>query len=228
MDELLQKTRNFQLQDETIELHSERALFLVSRKVLVLSDPRFPGSDFFVQKAGGTRGGRPENGLDRLDALLEHTAARVLIVLGGFLDEHERIGEAVLEAVNTWRCRHSSLRVILVKGTEDRNSREVAGVRGIEFAEESWGEFSFLFSAQPRSSAGCYVFSGGVHPCVTLFPSIRGDIRIPCFLFTKDYALLPSFGKAAASHEVLPAEGDHIFAIAGNAIHETVVGTAAA
>ena len=68
----------------------------------------------------------------------------------------------------------------------------------------------FIFAHHPQSHPQGYVLAGHVHPVYRL--AVRGDsLRLPCFLFGQDSAVLPSFGAFTGGYPVSPAERDRLF-----------------
>jgi metallophosphoesterase superfamily enzyme len=40
-------------------------------------------------------------------------------------------------------------------------------------------------------------------------------VRLPCFFFTRDYAILPAFGPFTGMADVEPQAGDRVYVVAG-------------
>ncbi len=65
--------------------------------------------------------------------------------------------------------------------------------------------------------AGLPRIAGHVHPCYHLHG--RTDrLRLPCFHFADDVALLPAFGAFTGMHAVRPGPGDRVWVVAGDRI----------
>jgi metallophosphoesterase superfamily enzyme len=54
-----------------------------------------------------------------------------------------------------------------------------------------------------------------VHPSLRLAGRGRELVRLPCFFFGKDYAILPAFGPFTGMADVEPVQGDRVYVIAG-------------
>ncbi|MEO6541295.1 MAG: metallophosphoesterase, partial [Ferruginibacter sp.] len=79
----------------------------------------------------------------------------------------------------------------------------------------------FIFThdkAECNSIDDCYIFSGHIHPAVTLFGNARQSLKFPCFYFTKTYGVLPAFGRFTGVHAIQRVKGDKVFALVENKV----------
>ena len=63
-----------------------------------------------------------------------------------------------------------------------------------------------------KTAAG-YVFCGHIHPGVNLSGRGRQSITLPCFAFSNNQVILPSFGMFTGKVAILSQQNDKIFAV---------------
>ena len=77
---------------------------------------------------------------------------------------------------------------------------------------------NFLFvhdvlTAGIKPGKGEYIFSGHIHPGISIRGRGRQSLRFPCFYFAKKYCVLPAFSRFTGTYNVEPKEGEKVFAI---------------
>jgi metallophosphoesterase superfamily enzyme len=58
-----------------------------------------------------------------------------------------------------------------------------------------------------------YIFSGHIHPAVTIRGLGKQSLNFPCFYFGKRYAVLPAFSKFTGTFTIEPKAGENVFAL---------------
>jgi metallophosphoesterase superfamily enzyme len=80
----------------------------------------------------------------------------------------------------------------------------------------SWGPFLFvhdLKDAIDETPAGRYVFSGHIHPGIRLSGPGKQSVRLPCYVFSENHALLPAFSHFTGLALIDPEKTDRVFAV---------------
>ena len=72
-----------------------------------------------------------------------------------------------------------------------------------------------VFAHAPAPPDAGYVLAGHLHPGVVLG---RERLRLPCFWFARDHAVLPAFGEFTGSAVVRPARSDGVYVIADDRV----------
>jgi len=214
----MSKVLDFEWGKEKLQLLADSAIFWQRTKTLIIADPHFGKPSSFRNAGIPVPVGTTQSDLDRLSELLHETSATRLIVLGDFF--HHRTGqcERTMELISIWRRQHSTIAMTIVMGNHDRSSDDPPAEWNIQYLRNPLKETPFLFCHEPCSFAGLFVLSGHIHPAITL-RDVRGyGLRLPCFLFSEDYALLPAFGGFTGTASVKPKPGDQVFAIADQQI----------
>jgi DNA ligase-associated metallophosphoesterase len=117
-----------------------------------------------------------------------------LIIVGDLF--HSRMNKE-MDLFLKWRNDLSGLHIQLVKGNHDILTDDWYSKANIEIIQEHLTISGFYFTHDTgiQSSADHYIFSGHIHPGIVIKGPARQALRLPCFYFTNDYAILPAFGK---------------------------------
>jgi DNA ligase-associated metallophosphoesterase len=213
------RTLSTSIAGERVVLHAARALAWPREKTLFVADVHLGKGAAF--RAGGIPlpRGTTATDLRRLDALIDESGARRLVVLGDFL--HAKAGRvpALGTAFVAWRTRHAALDVVLVRGNHDAHAGDPPAEWRISCVDEPHALAPFLACHRVEAPRTGYALCGHVHPGVR----VEGDddsARLPCFVLGPRRAILPAFGRFTGLAEIAPSNGDRIVAIAGRALFE--------
>lgn len=204
---------------EELSLLPERALFWPRAGTLLIADAHWGKAASFRAAAIAVPEGGTAADLARLDAALNRTGARHLIVLGDLLHARSGRQETVLAAVGAWRAGRSELAITLVRGNHDRGAGDPPREWSIVCVEEPYalGPFALCHTPDVASAEG-YRLAGHLHPAVALAGPGRQRERLPCFLFGPRAGLLPAFGSFTGAATLRPAPGDRVYVIADGSI----------
>lgn len=203
---------------EELALYPQRAIHWVGASTLIAADPHFGKGASFRRMGVPVPDGTTSEGIARLDALLEHSQAERLIILGDFY--HHRTGRSakLTAELRNFRERRPGLSVILVRGNHDRHAGDPERALDIECVDEPWPDGPFAFAHVPRETKSRYVFSGHLHPGLKLRCVDGSKLRLPCFAFYQNRAILPAFGAFTGIHELRREPGARFFAAGGDEI----------
>ena len=205
---------------EDLVLLPERAAYWRRTRTLLIADPHFGKAAAFRSAGIPVPAGTTEGTLARLDATLARTGASRLVFLGDFLHARQGRSAATLAALGTWRERHDALDVVLVRGNHDRRAGDPpAGLR-IECVDAPMIEQPFAFVHEPAPVARAYALGGHLHPGAAMIGRGRQRVRLPCFWFSAQWAVLPAFGEFTGLATVSPGPGDQLYVVAGDEVHE--------
>ncbi|MEQ8473142.1 MAG: ligase-associated DNA damage response endonuclease PdeM [Marinoscillum sp.] len=199
----------FDFREQHLVLSAEKALFWKEENALIITD-------LHLGKAGHFR----KNGipiprqihiadLQRVNSLIDHYQPGKIIFLGDLF--HSDGNEEWLDFV-TWSNYHHSIEQILVEGNHDILDKRAYSQTRMEIVPEyTVGPFGFTHETTKHKA---YNISGHVHPCVRFRGLAHQGVRVPCFYFGADFALLPAFGEFTGSHPLRPTKNDLVFGIA--------------
>lgn len=199
---------------EKLELLGDRALYWPRKETLIIADTHFGKPSAYRNAGIPVPTGTTANDLTRLTFILESTAAKRLVVLGDFF--HHKTGQCdqTMAMLSEWRRSHARLKMLIVMGNHDRNSDAPPAEWNVDYQCKPVEDGPFLFCHEPCRKENLFVLCGHIHPCVKLYDSVGPSLRVPCFLFSTDHALLPAFGGFTGSARVRPEPGDQIYGLA--------------
>jgi Predicted ICC-like phosphoesterases len=207
---------------EELTLLPERAIFWKAAQTLFIADPHWGKAATF--RAGGipVPSGTTDESISRLDRLLEQTSARQIIFLGDLLHARAGRSEEMFGAITRWRETRPGVELMLVRGNHDKRAGDPPGELHIRCEDAPYQMKPFVLDHHPRPSAHGYVLAGHVHPGIRMYGAGRQSLRLPCFFFGRDVAILPAFGDFTGLADVEPVDGDQVFAIADSSVLRVV------
>ncbi|MBX3389144.1 MAG: ligase-associated DNA damage response endonuclease PdeM [Phycisphaeraceae bacterium] len=209
-----------ELAGQRVQLLPERAAFLHASKTLLVADLHF-GRQHAWHAEGKPVGdvvaaASLEEPLNRLSVAIEKTRARRVLVLGDLLHAPAGLTDDMISRVSRWR-HQIGVPMELVPGNHDRRLNLVIREWSLHVHDSMLIEPPFAFTHDPasipaRDRAKGIVWCGHVHPLVHL--RTRGDaLRLPCFCFGSNTALLPAFTGMSSGAAIRPEPGDRVYAI---------------
>ena len=202
-------------------LAPERAIYWHERRAWLVADVHL-GKVAHFRKAGmAVPAAAADENYVRLDQLLRRHPATTLYFLGDLFHSEANADWQRFEA---WRATHLAVAMTLVRGNHDVLSDAHYARAGLEVVAEPLACAPFVLYHIPPPNAGAdaqdhgYALAGHVHPAVRL----RGggsSVRLPCYWFGAQTALLPAFGVFTGAATVQPRRHDRVFVVAD----ETVV-----
>jgi DNA ligase-associated metallophosphoesterase len=203
-----------ELMGEPFILMPEGAIYLPQRATLLVADTHWGKTATFRARAIPIPEGSLLDDLSRLSRALIRSGARRLVVLGDLL--HARAGrdEHTMDQISGWRAGHPELEVILVRGNHDRGAGDPPADWRMQVVDEPLIVPPFLFQHTPLPDPLGYVIAGHLHPGVTLSGRGRQSMKLPCFWFGVEMAVLPAFGSFTGLFVVQPRSADRIYVIA--------------
>jgi len=213
MDELL-----IEHAGERLWLLADKAIYWPARQALLVADLHIGKAASYRALHQPVPHGTTEATLARLDQLLARHSCTLLIVLGDFL--HARSGRApgTMAALEAWRARHPGLQIVLIRGNHDRHAGDPPAALAISVHQEPWLLGPFALRHEPEPHATLAVLAGHVHPAFVLRGRGRQRVRLPCFVFGPQVALLPAFGEFTGGWNVMPEAGTRVYLAGGGRV----------
>jgi DNA ligase-associated metallophosphoesterase len=209
---------DIEVRGERLTLLPERALLWQRENALLVADPHWGKAATF--RAGGipVPSGTTLEAIDRLESLVSRTHAERVIFLGDLLHAKAGRSQEMFSALEAWRRKRPALDVMLVRGNHDRRAGDPPSELCFECVDAPFPMLPFILAHHPSVHPDGYVLSGHVHPGIRLYGPARQRERLPCFVFAREFAILPAFGDFTGLGDVEPADGDQIFAIADDRV----------
>lgn len=151
--------------------------------------------------------------MQRLVTLVQQFSPRQLIIIGDMFHSHSNKEH---DFFLRWRNDFDSLPIRLVRGNHDILSRKWYDIAGIELMETEFRLGKFIFAhdhADCTAAENCYLFSGHIHPGISVSTGIRQSLHFPCFYFAEDHAVMPAFSRFTGTASIRPKKGEKVVAI---------------
>ncbi len=204
-----------EISGNTFLLSPDKCLYWQEERALILSDLHFGKTGHFRKSGIAVPQAVFKEDLQRFVSLLQTFKPARVIVIGDMFHSRDNKEHALFVK---WRKDFSHLRIQLVMGNHDILDNRWYRDAGIELINGRLdnGNFSFIHDIgelENNTTTGNYFFSGHIHPGVSLSSTGRQSLHFPCFYFTRQFAVLPAFGKFTGTCSIRPKRGESVFAI---------------
>ncbi|MBL0181712.1 MAG: ligase-associated DNA damage response endonuclease PdeM [Chitinophagaceae bacterium] len=200
-------------------LHSNRTVFWEQEKALILSDLHIGKTGHFRKSGIPIPPSVTKEDMQRLVDSIQFFKPKQLIIVG---DLFHSIENKEHDWFLKWRKDFPAIDFILVKGNHDIVAEEWYRDANIEVVLHYWQKHDFIFvhhmEDYTASSEAEYIFSGHIHPAVSIKGLGKQSLRFPCFYFTENYAVLPAFGKFTGTYLIEPSKKEKAFAVVNNSV----------
>jgi uncharacterized protein len=201
------------LKGQSLCLSADRCIFWEEQKALIVSDLHFGKTGHFRKSGIAVPQKVYREDMQRLIEQLQFFKPEQLIVVGDFFHSH---ANKELDMFLKWRNDLEELNIILVRGNHDILKDAWYSQANISVKEDcfSMGPFTFVHDLESCGpQPGQYIFSGHIHPGIYISGAGKQSLRLPCFYFTKDYAVLPAFSRFTGLALVDPSEAEVVYVI---------------
>ena len=197
----------------TFLLSADRCIFWEEQKTLILSDLHLGKTGHFRKSGIAIPQAVFKEDMQRLVTQLQLFKPRQVIIIGDMFHSHDnREHDFFLK----WRQDFAGVPIELIKGNHDILKEKWYAEAGIKInnCELTIGDFVFVhdFNDCTVPDHG-YIFSGHIHPGVTVRGAGKQSLHFPCFYFGNTYAVLPAFSKFTGTYTIEPKAGESVFAL---------------
>jgi DNA ligase-associated metallophosphoesterase len=212
---------HYSLKGQSLCLSADRSIYWEEQKALIVSDLHFGKTGHFRKSGIAVPQSVFKEDIQRLVAQIQFFKPSVLLVVGDMFHSH---ANKELELFEKWRDDFSHLNIRLIKGNHDILQKKWYTQCGIELFEPALTISEFCFQHDPgkcneqKGNSPLYVFSGHIHPGITISGIGKQSLRFPCFYFTESYCVLPAFSRFTGTVNVHPENSEVAFAIVNNTL----------
>jgi len=198
---------------EPMRALGDRALYWPEQRRLLIADLHLGKGDVFRRAGIALPSGGTLHDLQRLSALIEHTQAQSLWILGDVL--HGPAPDAAWRGqLQQWRQRQGALEIAALAGNHDRAL--VGADLGLKLLPDELADGPFLLRHAPATHASLHVLCGHVHP---QFKQPGTTRRWPAFWLRPGVTVLPAFSQFTAGVTPELQRGEQLIAcVEGEAI----------
>jgi DNA ligase-associated metallophosphoesterase len=205
--------------NNTLELLPQKAAFWQEEKILLISDLHIGKISHFRKSGIPVPAQALRKNFDQLDLLMRTVKPRQVLFIGDLF--HSEINNE-WDQFCEWRSDHRSTPMEIVLGNHDRLTMACYDDAFLAIHKEETSLFPFTFSHHPRKTfkRDEFVICGHVHPVIVLEGRANERVRLPCFYFSEQQCILPSFGYFTGGYEIKADENDRVFAVANGKVVE--------
>lgn len=213
--------QQFEIRGQSLCLTADRSIYWENQKALIVSDLHIGKTGHFRKAGIAVPQSVFKEDLQRLMAQIQYFKPSTLIVVGDMF--HSRANKE-LDLFSKWRSDFGTLDIRLIKGNHDILNERWYEDNRIDLFPSTLKLSAFCFQHDPGACGNSddemehYVFSGHVHPGITISGGGRQTLRFPCFYFTQAYCILPAFSRFTGMVSVQPVADEIAFAIVNNSI----------
>ena len=203
-----------EVQNETLELLPQRAIYWPSKKTLIVSDLHLGKAGHFRKHGIAIPGKIHRDDINILGAIIQSHEIEEIILLGDLF--HSQMN-------NEWGhfeqllATFNDIQFTLIEGNHDILEEYPDSLIVVKKLDKP--PFSFTHIYEEDSS---YNLSGHIHPGVSVKGRARQGLTVPCFVFAEDHGVLPAFGQFTGIKRIKPKNNDRIYGIAKDRVIELI------
>jgi len=202
----------FILDQQTLWLSPDRCIYWEEEQALILADLHFGKSGHFRKEGIGIPQQVFREDLQRLFYQIQFFRPKTLLIAGDlFHSEANREMDLFLK----WRQDIPQVEFLLIKGNHDILPEAFYRQANIRVEEKKLRIRNFCFmhdvSAGDEPAGGHFVFAGHIHPGIRINGAGKQSFVLPCFYFSKKFAVLPAFSMFTGLYKLRPKKDDHVF-----------------
>lgn len=197
------------IQNEEFVFDCRRAIYWPRRKILVMADLHWGKTQYMRQHGVAISDNVFEADLQRLSHLLDDYETNTVLVLGDLIHHEKSLSKGLIEKVAWFRHEHPC-EFVLVKGNHDRFTHFPESWGIVE--ESSFYIDHFYFVHEQKKKVKDFQFSGHIHPMLRLRSGFD-ELRLPSFILSDDYCLLPAFSYLTGGQDIKLQKGEEGMAL---------------
>lgn len=183
-------TEHIKIQQEDLALTNQRAIFWKRENALILSDIHIGKTAHFRRNGIPMPDDILQKDLERLAALIHYFKAKKLLIVGDLFHAETNID---MDTFKLWLQPFEDLKLVLIKGNHDRQSKRLMNDLDIEVITELELHPFTLVHEHLKVHSRVFTISGHTHPGVLIKGKGRQKLKLPCFQISNNQIILPAF-----------------------------------
>lgn len=210
------ETYKLLLKNQELILSADKAIFWKQQESLIISDIHLGKSGHFRKAGIAIPETLNNNNLTRISRLLNQFNPKKILFLGDLFHSQKN---SEWNTFDIWRKSNANIEMHLVIGNHDFYDIDEYNKLGLICSNALHiSPFNLIHDLNDLKNQSNFVLSGHVHPAVQLKGKGKQSIKIPCFYFGENYAILPAFGSFTGTHLIKPRTNEQVFGIVENQI----------
>jgi len=184
-------TKNININNETLTLTNQRALFWKKEKALIFSDLHIGKTAHFRKNGIALASHIMKNDLERLSVLIEYFQPEKFIIVGDLLHAGNN---SDVDEFCVWKNQYSNIKFCLVEGNHDKISKTLQKKLCLDSQSDSLNIDGISFVHDFDKNIEKFQITGHIHPGFVINSLVK-KIKLPCFVLTENQLLLPAFSE---------------------------------
>jgi len=206
---LVLKSLPIKIRDQNLILDPLKAIFWEDQQILILSDIHFGKAGHFRKSGIPIPNNIHHDDIKNLRRLIRLYSPKRTIIVGDLF--HSQLNQEWHD-LRDFFLLEKDVDFILVKGNHD--ILDVQNYHPVLHCVDEFQLGPFYFTHEPRDfSPSLYNISGHIHPSISVNGKGRQNLRLSCFYFSENCAVLPSFGNFTGYYRISVKFGDLIYLI---------------
>ncbi len=210
------------LKTEEFVLLPQKGIWWPKEKLLIISDLHVGKGAHFRKSGLSIPSLIGQADISCLQNLLGQLKPQKVLFLGDLF--HSEPNDET-RAFGNWLTDYSAITFLLVPGNHDVWSLSELPA-SLQLMPSRFLIGSFLFSHEPilpqEVPSDVFCFFGHLHPGIRLKGKAKQQMILPCFHFSKQWAVLPAFSHFTGCSPVKVETGDRIFIASGQLVKQVV------
>ncbi|MFD1061677.1 ligase-associated DNA damage response endonuclease PdeM [Winogradskyella litorisediminis] len=183
-------TENITINNEVLTLTNHRAIYWQRENALILSDIHIGKTAHFRRNGIPVPDDILQKDLERLQKLILHFKAKTLLIVGDLFHAETNVD---MTTFKKWLSQFEDLKLVLIKGNHDRQSKKLMTDLQIEVEKELNLEPFTLVHEHLKCHSEVFTISGHTHPGVLIKGKGKQKLKLPCYQISADQIILPAF-----------------------------------
>ncbi len=206
----------FEFLDNHFHLHPLKVMYWKEEESLIIADLHIGKSAHFRKNGIPLHANVNKNNFWNLSLVLDEFKPTNVIFLGDLF--HSDLNQEWSDFVD-FMANYPDVNLMLVKGNHDiidESHFQELNMAVVDELEKG----PFLFTHEPMEDwkGDLYNLSGHIHPAVRMSGKANQGMTLPCFYFSKNAGLLPSFGDFTGRYRIKPKKSDVVFVSGPNEV----------
>ncbi len=201
------------LKDQHLLLTAEKAMFWKEQSVLILADLHLGKAAHFRKSGIPISEWVHAKDFLRLEQLIQYFSPKTVLFLGDLFHSELNAGWGIFQQ---YIRSKSPLQFHLIMGNHDMLPPDAYIIDNLLISNDLT-IYPFSFTHIPENTP-FYNISGHLHPAIRMKGKGHQAMKLPCFYFGKEQAIMPAFGNFTGTASIKALKDSEIYVIADDEV----------
>lgn len=201
------------LKDQHLLLTAEKAMFWKEQSVLILADLHLGKAAHFRKSGIPISEWVHAKDFLRLEQLIQYFSPKTVLFLGDLFHSELNAGWGIFQQ---YIRSKSPLQFHLIMGNHDMLPPDAYIIDNLLISNDL-NIYPFSFTHIPENTS-FYNIAGHLHPAIRMKGKGHQAMKLPCFYFGKEQAIMPAFGNFTGTASIKALKDSEIYVIADDEV----------